>query len=360
MESDLIDRIYEASVVPELWPLVLDELAQMTESRGGILFSARKQLCWTASGAIRNVFEDYVNDGWFMRCPRRLCLMSQTQPSFFVEQDFWSEEQIEVNPIYRDFFRPRGLGWSAGTGLQVPTGDSIVFSVERAFERGPFEQDEVVTLNTLRPHLARSALVSARLGLERAQGGTEALSALRLPALLLSQAGTVIEANAWAEALPEQLKYGAGNRLVLTDKQAQEMLSAGLKAMDTSPGAGRCTFPLRDDVGKATMVLHLIPIKRSAHDIFGQSFALLLATPVSSERTPSADLLKSLFDLTPAEARVAQQLTTGLSLEEVADAGGVSINTVRNQLRQVLEKTGCTRQAELAALLASVAITPTE
>ncbi|MDP1875357.1 helix-turn-helix transcriptional regulator [Phenylobacterium sp.] len=356
MNSDLVDRIYECSVVPELWPAVLDDLAEMTESRGGLLFSARKALCWTASGSIRDVFEDYVNDGWFLRCPRRPCLMSQAQPSFFVEQDFWSEDQIEHDPIYRDFFRPRGLGWSAGTGLQVPTGDSIIFSVERTLERGPFEADEVATLNQLRPHLARSALVSARLGLQRAQGATDALSALRLPALLLSETGVVIEANSWAETLADQVRFGAGSRVSLSDKTAQEMLNAGLKSLHAAPGAGSSTFPLRDELGKATMVLHLIPIKRSAHDIFGQSFALLLMTPVSSERTPSLDLMRSLFDLTPAEARVAQGIAAGKTLEDLAQTGEVSINTVRNQLRRVLEKTGCTRQAELAALLASVAV----
>jgi DNA-binding CsgD family transcriptional regulator len=359
MKNDLIDRIYECSVVPELWPSVLDELAQITDARGGLLFSSRKVLYWTASDTIRDVFEAYVNEGWFMRCPRRPCLMSQTQPSFFVEQDFWSEEQIEAeHAIYRDFFRPRGLGWSAGTGLQVPTGDSIVFSVERAYESGPFERGQIETLNELRPHLARSALVSARLGLQRAQGATEALTEMRLPALLLNEAGTVIEANALIQALPEQVKYGPNNRLLLTDKAAQEMLTTALKAIGSEPDAGRCTFPLRDELGKATMVLHLIPIKRTAHDIFGQSFALLLMTPVSSERAPSIDLMRSLFDLTASEARVAQGLATGKTLEEIAEAGEVSITTVRSQLRRVLEKTGCTRQAEVAVLLANVAIAP--
>jgi hypothetical protein len=47
VKSDLIDRIYECSVLPDLWPGVLDELAELTDSRGGLLFSAR------ASGAQR-------------------------------------------------------------------------------------------------------------------------------------------------------------------------------------------------------------------------------------------------------------------------------------------------------------------
>jgi DNA-binding CsgD family transcriptional regulator len=358
MPTDLIDRIYECSVVPELWPGVLDDLASLVEARGGLLFSARTALCWTASGPVRDVFDEYVSQGWFNRCSRRVCLMSQTQPSFFVEQDFWSEAELDADPIYRDFFRPHGLGWSAGTGLRIPTGDNIVVSIERTFERGPVEAEHVERLNALRPHLARSALVSARLGLQRAQGATEALTALGLPALVLDETGRVVEANALMAALPERIGPGAGDRLVLSDRRAQAQLTEALSTVSASAGPVACTVPLRDAVGRATMVLHLMPVRRSAHDIFGRGYALLLATPVAADRAPSADLMRSLFDLTVSEARVARGLAKGMALEAIAADGGVAITTVRSQLRRVLEKTGCTRQAEVAALLASVAMVP--
>ena len=354
MDEDLIDRIYECAVAPELWPALLDDLAQLTDAQGGLLFSARKALCWTASGSIRDVFEAYISDGWFLKCPRRPCLMSRSQPSFFVEQDFWSEDQLAGDPIYRDFFRPHGLGWSAGTGLQIPTGDSIVFSIERAYERGPFGAGEVDALNTLRPHLARSALVSARLGLERARGMTDPLAAWRRPALRLAEDGTVIEANDRMATVSAQVRFAGGGRLSLGDKRALEMTLEALKAMSLPGGPVQGSFPLRDETGQPVLVAHLVPIRRSAHDIFGPSLALLLLTPVSAERAPPSELIRSLFDLTPAEARIAQGVAGGRTLEELAGDGAVSINTVRNQLRRVLEKTGCSRQAELAALLANL------
>src|SRR3546814_15201040 len=74
------------------------------------------------------------------------------------------------------------LGWSAGTGVQVPTGDNIVFSVERAFTDGPVAAESVARLNLLRPHLARSALVSARTQHKRAQGAAQAPPPPPLPA----------------------------------------------------------------------------------------------------------------------------------------------------------------------------------
>ena len=38
MDSELVDRIYESSFVPELWPGVLDELGRIAEGTGGSLF----------------------------------------------------------------------------------------------------------------------------------------------------------------------------------------------------------------------------------------------------------------------------------------------------------------------------------
>ncbi|WP_417232906.1 helix-turn-helix transcriptional regulator [Brevundimonas sp.] len=358
MPTDLIERIYECSVVPELWPTVLDDLARLTESRGGLLFSAHTALTWTASSTVRGVFDEYVSEGWFNRCSRRVCLMSQSEPSFFVEQDFWTEDQLDADPIYRDFFRPHGLGWSAGTGLRVPSGDNIVLSVERAFERGPIEAEHVERLNTLRPHLARSALVSSRLGLQRVKVASEVLTDMGLPALVLDASGRVIEANALMEALSERIGLGAGDRLTLADRQAQSRLTEALSTITAAAGVAACTVPLRDESGRATMVLHLMPVRRSAHDIFGRGYALLLVTPVAADRAPSLELTRSLFDLTVSEARVARGLAMGRSLETIAAEGDVAITTVRSQLRRVLEKTGCTRQAEVAALLASVAMGP--
>lgn len=357
MKTELIDRIYECSFVPELWPGVLDELAHLTDSRGGLLFSARDRvLNWTASASLSDVFRSYVEDGWFPRCTRRVCLFGQAQPGFFVEHDFWTADELDNNPIYRDFFRPHGLGWSAGTGLQMPTGDRIVFSIEREFSRGPIEKARVEALNELRSHLARSAFVAARLGLQRARGATETLTAMGLPALLLGLDGTVIEANSLMEDLPGHLQWRAQNRIALTDGRANELLRAALATLGGNDESSVRSFPLRDADDKAILVLHLVPIRRSAHDIFAGSYALMVVTPVSAAAGPPVELMRSLFDLTTSEARVARGLAVGETLEQIAASGGVAITTVRSQLRRVLEKTGCARQAEVVSLLANVTL----
>jgi DNA-binding CsgD family transcriptional regulator len=158
------------------------------------------------------------------------------------------------------------------------------------------------------------------------------------------------------EDLGGQVQFRALDRLVLNDASANELLRAALPALGTGSATAVNSFALRGGNGQAAMVAHLVPIRRAAHDIFARSYALLIVTPVTARRSPPVELLRSLFDLTPSEARVARSLAAGDSLDDIAANGGVSRNTVRSQLQQVLEKMGCSRQAEVTALLSNVAL----
>lgn len=57
------------------------------------------------------------------------------------------------------------------------------------------------------------------------------------------------------------------------------------------------------------------------------------------------------FGLTPAEKRVAHALTEGKTLTQIADGLDVSRTTIAFHLRNIFQKTGTERQAELVALL---------
>jgi DNA-binding CsgD family transcriptional regulator len=70
---------------------------------------------------------------------------------------------------------------------------------------------------------------------------------------------------------------------------------------------------------------------------------------------PSEERLKSLFDLTGAEARLAQRLATGDSVEEVAQRLNIKMTTARTQLAAIFAKTDTRRQAKLVAILSHIA-----
>lgn len=74
--------------------------------------------------------------------------------------------------------------------------------------------------------------------------------------------------------------------------------------------------------------------------------------------TEAGDLLggalRDSFGLTQAESRLAGLLGEGMSLQEAADELGVSVNTIRNQLRAVFEKMGLNRQSDLVRALSQL------
>lgn len=74
-----------------------------------------------------------------------------------------------------------------------------------------------------------------------------------------------------------------------------------------------------------------------------------------------AELLRQMFGLTPAEARVALLLAQGFGSDDIAARLEVQSNTVRGHIKQLLAKTHTHRQAQLVGWLwrsAAVVLTP--
>lgn len=102
------------------------------------------------------------------------------------------------------------------------------------------------------------------------------------------------------------------------------------------------------------MVLHVIPVSLNARDVFPGMDAIVALVPVNFPGLPFKSLLQSLYDVTHAEAKVAEGLMQGLSATELAAHGGVSVETIRKHIKNLLTKTGSKRQAEFVARLSSV------
>jgi DNA-binding CsgD family transcriptional regulator len=105
--------------------------------------------------------------------------------------------------------------------------------------------------------------------------------------------------------------------------------------------------------GRRSYVVSVVPLPFQTGERLaaGRAAAMLfVAEPDRRSERPDA-WLQRLWDLTPAEARLAGRLMQGESLREAADALGVALGTARNQLKHVFAKTDTRRQAELMRLL---------
>lgn len=207
LTDDLVDQIYEAAVLPDLWPGVLERIAALSGAdRGGIVSAVTPHFSgWKASPAMTPLFLEFLASevaGSNQRATRALAL---NYPGFLSDDDLFTREEMDRDPFYK-WTRERGTGWCFGTAIQVPDGDAIAFGWERSFGLGPFNPALVRSFDPLRPHLARAGLIAGRLALERARAVVEALEVMQLPAAVLTLSQRLMAANGLLEKLvPDQI-----------------------------------------------------------------------------------------------------------------------------------------------------------
>jgi DNA-binding CsgD family transcriptional regulator len=80
--------------------------------------------------------------------------------------------------------------------------------------------------------------------------------------------------------------------------------------------------------------------------------ALLMITDVERPPRLSVQLLSELFGFTATEAKVARELISGRSLQDISAFLDISEGHARQRLKAIFDKTGTSRQGELIALLA--------
>jgi pimeloyl-ACP methyl ester carboxylesterase len=169
------------------------------------------------------------------------------------------------------------------------------------------------------------------------------------PRLLLDARGAVVWFND-AAARTFSLAPGAHVDDLAPHLHDPGMAGRLVKELATArPGDASACRLLRLDLEGRTHFLLARPIT----DREGQS--LVLVEPLHGEWTPEMGaLLTKAFELTEAETEVAANLAEGLSPKEIADRRGVSVLTVRTQIKALLAKTGAAGQTDLVRLLASV------
>jgi DNA-binding CsgD family transcriptional regulator len=307
---------------------------------------------WIASPGLTDDMAEFVSSGWAEKNTRMAIGLRKGKHllgRFITEADYYDPEELEQEAIYHEFFYPKGLGHSAGTIAILPHEDMLCFSFEGP---KPLAAEALARLDAIRPHLMRASLITARVGMEKIRTAIETLTAVGLPAAAVTQSGKVLLTNDSFATATNVWTTRGGDRIALLDTAADALLHDGLSALRL--GQITRSVPIRATTrGPMTAVVQVVPVRRLALDIFGNSAAILVLSEPKNEQG-DASLLGSLFDLTPTELEVARSIATGSTVKDIATIKNRSVSTVRNQLRAVMEKTGSSRQVDLALLLRSL------
>ncbi len=354
--EQLIDRIYQAPTDPEIWPSVLYDISRSVAANGAALITRRNDnwVGWTLSPDLPLAAHEYLQSTEAARSQTTARLIAANHAGFLTDNDLFTDAEYAADPLIADFGAKAGLHHAAATAVIVPNADFLVVQVQRRTGAEAFAAADVARLDALRPHLARAGLLAARWRLERLTAAAAALALVGLAAAVLDQRGTVLAANELMEHLPNVVEWLPHDQIALLDQTANILLRHTITKLNNLAEMRSCSIPIRKSKTSAAAVAHVIPTAGRSRDFFGGGMVLLVITTLSAPAALDIGLVQGLFDLTAAEARLANGIAEGLTLDKIAVRGGISQETVRSQLRAVFAKTGTTRQPALAALLSGV------
>jgi len=270
------------------------------------------------------------------------------------------ESELRQTDFFRNWAGPQGL--REGTMVKfVHTSDRIgLLGCTIRQERDVIGAEDQRFLALLSPHLRRAALIGDLLDNARITTHLfrDTLQNLAVPVVLTASNGLVLYANTSAERM-----FVAGGPILCQDKiiQAQNPLISGAllqaiasTASDMSLGTKGIGLPI-SAAGAPPAVAYVLPLSQgTARAAFQPACAaVFVSTTTSASPLPEA-VLTTLFDLTPAEARVLVMVGNGLSSAKSVEVLGVSENTLKTHLSKIYAKTGTSRQADLVKLVADI------
>jgi DNA-binding CsgD family transcriptional regulator len=181
----------------------------------------------------------------------------------------------------------------------------------------------------------------------------DVLEALGCGGLLLDNKGRVLQTN------PKAHRYlgsrfnlnrrGGSPEGTINEAVQDGLRSALMGSAEVAPILGDHIVVPRADSRPLLLRQLILP---GGLDVSGEAIAAIVVLDMQDCPHPDEDLLRDLFLLTPAEARVANRLSCGQDVASIARDLGVSRGTVRVHLKSLFWKTATRRQGELIALLA--------
>jgi DNA-binding CsgD family transcriptional regulator/PAS domain-containing protein len=361
----MLGTMYAAQTAPELWG---DFLRALCESIGATNAALIAHDTGTNEHRVFGSFGDGIEqssdlyaerywefDEWTRRGISRLEV-----GKVLIGTDVWPEPEFLRSVFYNEFLKQFDICSVASVGMGSIPRKFDALSIYRSHLDREFTAENTAVLSMLQTHLQIALATRSRLAaLESKVADLEnAFNSIQSALVLLDAAGRVVFVNAAAYSI---LNRGDGlylskTKLITTQRsrESAKLIELIFKAIATAKGQGHfgggaMPFPRP---GKKPFHLLVSPLRSESAALPGRAVvAVFLSDPEMTPVVP-AEVLRMLFGLTPAEARLALSIFAGHSLSETAEMTCVSRETVKSQMASVLVKTGARRQSELVRLVA--------
>lgn len=349
-----LDRAIEAAGDGSIWSEVVRAIADATGSFGANVIPTTERVpgMVVATDSLGPAFDDYFNDGWYENDWRLRALPLLLRDGVASDPQYTSREDFAQHGYYK-FQARHGIGKTCMIGFSAPE-DMLVLTLHRKLEQDFFSDREVAVLRNVRERLMVAALIARAASRQRTDGMVEAFQLAGVGAIFFNRFCKVTAVNDHAaRLLGQELQVSDGELRTRSRNESRlirERMSAVLTERWLAPGSTHAPVFV-ERAGRRPVMIRIQRLGGNMPDFFSHAVGVCLVSDPEPAAGAEPQLLRQLFNLTAAEACIALKLAQGLRLRDVAEANGVSYETVRSHLRSIFAKTETNRQAELVALV---------
>jgi DNA-binding CsgD family transcriptional regulator len=270
---------------------------------------------------------------------------------------------MNEHPFYRDFWLPYNVQSLLGAKIAEDDRHVAMIGLMRYFDAPAHSPAEVALAGRYFGHLSNAFRIAKhlqRLQVTAVVGHTLMASSPR-PMILIDRNRVILAANVAArEFIAKGTTLFANNEvLACRNPESQRALLRALERVGSrlqqDAATKRAAVRINSTVGVDVLCSVWDMRPETSMGAFGpQPAALLTVALPRTDAEVDPTLLGSMFELTPAEVRLANAIMKGEDMARIATAQRVSITTVRTQLKSIFSKTHTHRQAELVELLMRV------
>ena len=271
--------------------------------------------------------------------------------------DLYTDRELKTSPTYNEALPRAGAQNSLNVRLDGPDGSQIVWMLADPTDSDGWSPGQIEMIERLVPHIRQFVRVRQALVNAEASGASSAalLENTQVGVIQLDRGGKIVAANDRALNI---LKLGDGlqdrggflsARLTADNNRLKKLLACALPALGGKAVGGSMTVGRSPHLPR--LALHINPVTVRQMDLSaGRVAALVLIVDPLSQPKIDPDLVAETLGLTLSESRVVVALAEGSSVRDIALATRRKESTVRWFIRQIYDKQGISRQADLVRL----------
>jgi DNA-binding CsgD family transcriptional regulator len=366
--EEIVGLIYDAAVEPPRLLRALEAVVRAVNAAGAHLVGfdkASQGVVFSAMTGFSALSEIDYNERYAKSDPRAPVLLAAPVGTWNSCHQFLDQAFVDSNEFFQDFLIPYGSRYMSAVKLLETDAYVAILGLHSSVWQSPLQDDALAFLTKVTPHLQRAMrLIQDRATVQDQWTVAKAtLDMLDYGALVCDETGTLLVGNEAAASTLEQsdglsLKDG---RLFVRDRNVQTQLRAILLGKGVSgeidnsqPMSGAILVPRPSALPYYQVILRKIVRERSIFGFKSRDLWSVMISDPARASVPTMRAISVLYDLTPAESRIASLLVAGATPDEVATQTKVKITTIRSQLSSLYSKTRTRRQAELVRLFSTV------